>query len=310
MADAEQAPSPLTPTDQVLLRALRAWLGEPPEGFWDRFRPEWRATLRFGWAETSKIPPDSARESLRCEHEAQARPDLASVHVSWWVRALADEPDSVRKTVIANLPPAIADALRSGLEYGECDLAADRPPHPAALSAALSLWHARLIGDLDARGNDAPVVRAITQLDAPTLARLIQATGLAKWSVTPQPPPIEEEDDARRLAVLKQELSTLDPRYLPVAMRDVESIRPSESRRLMRAGLIVFARLLSTVDPYRARWALQHIPYNTARAIRPLMKPLSGRAPLVARWESIVFRAAWTVLHHEGRIHEPWRPAT
>ena len=67
-------------------------------------------------------------------------------------------------------------------------------------------------------------------------------------------------------------------------------------------GLVTFGRLLAGVEPYRARWALQHLPYGVARRIRPLIQA-GGEAQGVA--ERQILRIAWECLIDEGQIRSP-----
>jgi hypothetical protein len=69
-----------------------------------------------------------------------------------------------------------------------------------------------------------------------------------------------------------------------------------------RLGLITFARLLDVVEPYRVRWALQHLPYPVAKVVRSLMNPKTPPNAPLALWETQVLRAAWDRLHAEGAL--------
>ena len=64
---------------------------------------------------------------------------------------------------------------------------------------------------------------------------------------------------------------------------------------LPRLGLVTAARLLAALDdPTRSRWAIQHLPFSTARFIRGEMAagpPGASRASLV-EWESRVWAMA------------------
>lgn len=302
----EPAPGPLTSIERVMLDAASVWGGRNGSGLWDHFPVDRLSSLRWGWEASSPPDPAAALERLRRDQAAQARPDLARVHMSWWVRALKEESASVRRAVVANLPPGIADALRDELGLTPDDLRADRPPHPAALQAALALWTVRIVGDVAERGDDPPVVVALTRFDSRTVVRLIQATGLAKWSLTPRPLPALEPRDAERLPHFRQALAGADPRFVQVATRDVDALTPGGAHPLARAGLVAFARLLNAPDRDRVRWALQHLPYGTAKSLRSLMGAAGKRAPMLARWESDVLRAAWVRLHEEGWVSADW----
>lgn len=310
----EYGPGPLSAVDATLLRAARAWRPDLPDCFWDGFPADRRIALRWAWQAAPSgeggadlADPAGALDRLRRDHAAQARPDLARVHSSWWVRALEGEPASVRRAVAANLPATVAEALREGLGLADDDLRPDRPADPGALRAALALWAVKLSGDHADDAEDAPVVVALTAFDARTVARLVQTTGLAKWALTPDDAPDLDEPDRRRLTHLRGDLVGVDPRFVQVAGRDLAAVLGhGEGRPVARVGLLTVARLLGAVEPYRARWALQHLPYATARSVRALMGPPGRRAPMLARWESDLLRAAWRRLADEGRLRTPW----
>ena len=301
----DPAPGPLSSVDLALLRAARVWGDASAAGLWARFPADRRSTLRWGDESGRAGDGDSALDRLRLEHAAQARPDLSRVHASWWVRALQHEAPSVRRAVTANLHVGISEAISRGLDLSEEDLTPDRPALPLALQVAVSLWTDRLVGDLPERDDDPPAILVLTCLDGPTVARLVQTTGLAKWSLTGRPPPDLDVRDLARLEPLRLLLADADPRFIQVANRDIEALGPHSPRAVSRAGLTSFARLLMAAEPYRVRWALQHVSYSTAKSLRALMGP-GRKAPMLVRWETSVLRAAWTRLHDERRISVPW----
>lgn len=297
--------------DQALIRAARVWGRDIGPGFWRRFRPERHAVLRLLFESGLADDPRSALNQLQREQAAQARPDLARVHVSWWVRALREEPRSVRSTVVTHLPGGLADALRVELRLGPDDHGADRPAAPVALRAVLALWSERLIGDLPERDDDPPVIVALTRFDAPLVLRLVRALGLAKWGLHGSSHAELSPDDLPRLERLQGLLGDVEIHFAQIVARDIEAIGQDDTRAEARArlGLSTVARLLAPADPYRVRWALQHLPYGTAKVIRAGMAPAGGLASarMLARWENGILRAAWSLLHAEGWINEPWR---
>jgi hypothetical protein len=300
------APRPLSRIDLALLRAARAF-GDPPRaGFWDVFPAERRASLTWAWEGASVGDATTARQRLEREHAAQARPDLARVHVSWWVRALQEEPRSVQSAVASRLSESLAEPLREQLRLTAVGLQVDRPSHGDAIATAIALWTARLVGDLEELEGDPPVIAALTRFDSRTVARFIRTAGLAKWSLTPTPAPELDAADLVRFGHFRDALRETDARFVQVAANDVSVSGPETPHPIERVGMIAFARQLNTADGYRARWALQHIPYATARSLRALMGPPGRRAPMLARWELEILRAAWLRLYAEGRITEPW----
>jgi hypothetical protein len=301
----DHAPRPLTVSDLALLRSIKAWHGETGPRFWQLFGPEWRSSLRWGWESLGTEDVQTAIDTLRSEHAAQARPDLARVHATWWVRVLKAEPPSVQKAVAANLPSGIAEAIRGSLNLALDALRPDRTAHPSALQITLSVWTVRLVGDVPVRDDDPQVIAALTQVDTPTIAWIIHAAGLAKWALTSRPAPSSDSKDFERMDHFRRALANVDSRFVPIADRDVDALKPGHPRSAARLGLTTIARLLGVAQPYRARWALQHVPYATAKAILALMPPPGRRTPMLARWESELLRAAWQRMHDEGRAPTP-----
>ena len=303
--DPTPAPGPLTRADRAVVSAFQAWGMGQAEARLERFPTARRASLSWGLRDDQGA--DGPLDRLLLEHSAQARADLSRVHVTWWFRALRDEPESIRRAVVAGLPPALAGALAAEFHLVAEDLVPDRPAEPGATRHALALWSAQLIGDLPKRDDDPPIITALTALDAPALARLIQTTGLAKWSLGDHPIEAGDGRDHDRLAHFREALAGSDPRFLRAVVRDLEALGEDEPRAVSLAGLTTLARLLNAAEPYRVRWALQHLPYSTARSLRALMGSGIKKAPMLARWESDVLRAAWNLLHQEGRLAIPWK---
>jgi hypothetical protein len=73
----------------------------------------------------------------------------------------------------------------------------------------------------------------------------------------------------------------------------------SPKRAWGRLGFVTFGRLLALAQPYRARWALQHLPYSFGRRIRPAIR---DRGENESFWEAEILRAAWERLAAEGQI--------
>lgn len=291
----------LTIADRALFAAMNVW-GTPVEDrFWDSFGPAWKARLLEGWASTSTMAPDAARERLRLEHRAETRPDLGRVHSSWLIRALKDESPAVRRAVSANAPPAIREVLCAKLGFKFQDLENNRTACPEALSYAVLLWTERLVGDVDARDNDPLVIRALTQLDHRSLSRLIQAVGLLKWALTWQDPPALRARDRERFAHFRTIFQEPNPRLKQLARFDVTRGGAAGRHEEGRLGLLTIARLLEVAEPYRVRWALQHIPYPVARFTRALMNPKPRRDSSLVPWESEILRAAWDRIDAERR---------
>jgi hypothetical protein len=94
------------------------------------------------------------------------------------------------------------------------------------------------------------------------------------------------------------------------ALRDLEAGDGAFPARLVGSGRLTLARLLAGIEPYRARWVLQHLPYAAARAIRPLMRGERWSEPaatVLRTWEARVLELAWGTLRAASR--GPDRPA-
>lgn len=293
----------LTIADNAVLSALRVWSGTAGSRFWDGFEPQRRQVLRDGWSVVSELEPDALRDRLRREHQAEARPDLSRIHPSWWIRALKDESPAVQRAVAANAPRAIREPLRSGLGLTDADLQVDRPSQSDALAVALSLWSERLVGDWPDR-DDPPVVAALTRHDLRDVTRLIQATGLAKHALAGMLPEGLRSRDRAWAQSLPRLTTVLPPRFEAQARADVVRYGGTGRHCVGRLGLVTIARLLDAAEPYRVRWALQHLPYSVAKFTRSLMTPQASHGPNLAAWESQLFDIARNRLRQEGRLRD------
>jgi hypothetical protein len=297
----------LSSADRALLGYLEG-RGEPVGvGFWDCFRAAWGEALRKAW-ESSVTDHRPGLDSLRAERAAEAGPDLERVHPSWFVRALKDESPAVQRSVVAHAPPELRVGLQAGLELSDADLRTDSPPNVAAVRWASVLWHERLVGGLAERADDPPVIVALTWLRARDALRLVRAAGLAKWSAAGEDtsPPLRELD-RRRYEEFAGRLGQADPGLAKLADRDLAALDRSGRHPFARLGLVTVARLLEVVEPFRVRWALQHIPYPLAKQTRARMPARRRREPSLEHWESQVLRVAWERLRGEGRLPSDWR---
>jgi hypothetical protein len=292
----------LSSSDRALLHFLRGWRKEFDPRLWEVLRPEWRDQLRSAWELEPDQDAKTARSGLRQEHAAQARPDLGRVHPSWWVRALRGESPAVRRAVAANVSEAIRAVLCRGLGLSPDDLQPDRPPQPIAVGWALALWTERLVGDLAARADDPPVIVALTRFDLRGVARLVRAAGLVKWSFAGDDPGVLPGRDRLRFEHFRKVLGEPDRRLRRLAIQDVAAVGTGRRHAQARVGMITVSRLLTAVEPFRARWALQHIPYESAKFARSLISRESQRGGSRVRWEAIVLGMAWERLRAEGRL--------
>jgi hypothetical protein len=244
---------------------------------WGRLTPRSLARL----ASTPTGPPNAeALASLAFIHEAQARPDLSHVHPSWIERTLKEVPEAVRLLAqdgFVEPPSAVPDVI----------------------AAARTLAAERLVGGEPIGPDDPPVVAAIGGLSRGELIRLLSAIALAKRAYVPDAVanPSWTERQSLRFESLRAAwgpVTQRDPDLVAVAARDLDRQRGELTDVLPRLGLVTFGRLLTAVDPFRARWALQHLPYKVVRAVRAMGTDTVASMPLdaVRAWESRVLDIA------------------
>lgn len=286
-----------TTADRVFLSALAAWGDAHSGNCIERLSTAWRERLE-AVTKASGAPdqPDESLAALRTEHAAESRPDPSRIHATWWVRALQEESEAVRRTVAAHAPSAVRSTLCEALGLEENALDSPRPAHPEARDWALALWSERLVGGPGVREEDAPVVAAIGSLDGVALRRLLVLLGLAKRSLNPVDPVVEQlkPSDRNRWDAFQSRWSEIDSRFTQLAKQDTLLSPGGASADLSRLGVVTLGRLLADVEPQRARWALQHLPYPAAKVIRSYMKlnsALATPADLV-EWENQILRAA------------------
>ena len=303
------AAGPITTADRTLMLALRAWADRGGSEARARLAPGWLARLdaaRSGPHEPDPADAERARATLRHDHRASARPDPARVHPSWYVRALRTESRAVRGAVVAHAPGPIQQILGRD----ETDPVGTLAPDPDVVRWVLALWGERLIGDVDPRPDDPLVIVALTQLPPRGQFRLIQAIGQVKHAFairghghdsSIEPAASLTSLGRVRLGYFRRLIGVADPRLVPLAQKDLDGVADEPRRMHARLGLVTVGRLLAAAEPYRARWALQHIPYAVARQVRAGSTPgLSPRALLT--WEGWVLEAAWARLQSEGRL--------
>ena len=232
---------------------------------------------------------------------AQARPRSTRVHPSWWVRALRDESPAVQRVVAAHADPALRPILARALGLEPADLTPDQRPDPDALRWALGLWDERIVGDLPEWPDDPPVILALSRLNLWEIVALARASGLAKRALAavdapPLPAPGRTRfDHFQRLWGERNRSSLADARR--VFLAELKTRR--RKRGWGSLGLVTFGHLLAHAEAYRARWALQHLPYAVGRRIRPAIK---DRGERVTFWEGEILQVAWARLVAEGQI--------
>jgi hypothetical protein len=291
--------------EQSMMLAFRAFGIGPDDPAWARLSSPWRSRLETAReAVAGRFDEGSARAMLAREHAAESQANPGRVHPSWYVRALRQEPPSVRRAVAALAPAPIGPAMRRALGYVDKGPSLSHPPDPDALAWALTLAGERLVGGPIRRDDDPPIVRAVAALDPRGHFHLISGLGLAKLAFAG-----EDRTDRPRLRarseILRPSLPTPRLELVDLALEDLESARGLADGRLLppRLGLTSLGRLLAAVDPHRARWTLQHLPYTVARIVGGQMdlRRLPLPADDVIAWEAALLRAAVVLLIREGR---------
>jgi hypothetical protein len=245
----------------------------------------------------SDLPADPL-ERLRSIRDAQVGPDPRRVHPSWYVRALQDEAPSVRRVVTSSTTEPLRSILKRGLQLSDDDLIADRPADAEAVDFARSLWTERLVGDLPRRDDDPLAISAIANLSPIGLYRLLRLSGLAKLTMLGDGSALGLRSSAMsRFERLSGRLAEqADPRLAKLAANDWAAAQPLGRHRVAGLGLTTIGRLLAAADPYRTRWALQHVPYPVAKRLRAAASQPQAAFPAVLVWEARTLDVAWEIL--------------
>jgi hypothetical protein len=203
--------------------------------------------------------------------------------------------------------------LRQKLLLADDELKPNLPPHPEALRWAIRLWPERLVGGLPRLQDDPPVIVAIAHFGSVMRLRAAKVLGLSKLAVALGLADATSDElrrakltpnNSARLAFFKQYWCEPDERLVRLARLDLATAKRAGDRILARLGLITAARLLSAAEPYRVRWALQHVPYPVAKYVRSRMglaNPLLSASALLA-WETAVFAVGIERLRAEDRL--------
>jgi hypothetical protein len=294
----------LNRSDRALLTAVAAWAGEGALPLLGRFGKARARELSeaLGAAEPFQL--------LLEAHKAQLGPDRARVHSSWYVRALQEESPAVQRVVIRNTSEPLRALLIRELALDPDDLEPDVPDDPAAREIALNLWTERLVGDLQPAPDDPPAVLALTHLSSIGLYRLLRLCGIAKRTLLPGSDGLPS---ARREYLASRLQPPEDSRLLQIASNDWTAATSFGRHALAGLGLMTLGRLIGKVEPYRLRWALQHVPYPVAKRLRGLASQQVAAVKSVQAWELTILNAASERLEHEGRTSlnlEPDRSLT
>jgi hypothetical protein len=243
-------------------------------------------------------------------HEASMRVDLNRVHPSWSVRALKEESPAVRCVVAACAPEHLRHAIRTGLELEGHDLAGERAADADVLSWALVLWTERLVGGDPARADDPPAIALITRLSPRRGYAICRLAGEIKCLLGDRQPAQGWPGPTwrARMTWIQESLARVDQSFLEQVSRDLAAKALGKVPRrhfAARLGVQTLGRLLADCEPFRVRWALQHLPYPIAKLIRSLIpSPASVQASLM-QGESLILQTAWDRLKLEGRVECP-----
>jgi hypothetical protein len=280
----------LSLAEQAFLLAIRAWgEGEEPA-----------ILLRLGHQQARKLNEQRTRDpapdplaSLHFIHDAQISPEPSRIHATWFVRALREESLAVQRVVVAEAVEPLRSTLLRDLQLTEDDLRDDRPAIREAVEIARSIWTERLVGDAPQRDDDPPLISIISSFKWVSLYRFARIIGLAKISSLP----IEERDtillnltNRKRSEKLHESLDELsDPRLKKIALLDWQATQPLGRHALAALGLITVGRIMNQADPYRLRWALQHLPYSIAKRLRSIASKPQAQVKAVIDWEASIF---------------------
>lgn len=292
--------------DRALLWSLKAWRGSVDERYWKRFQPAWRERLEPGWefinraSDSTDSSLDAAAESIRsrlaAEHAGEARLDLSSVHPSWWIRALKGESAAVQRAVAAASPESIRSIIVKRLGLDPASIVPDRKADPRVVACVCTLWTERLLAGPAVNETDPPVIAAIAGLRPTDLVRVLTLAGLCKIAYLGKPPGAKP-GETRRAARRRERMLDFRTQWTEkgsfqtaeigeLVKRDAGASKTAAGRRaIVHLGLTTIARLLAIAEPYRVRWALQRLPYDSAKPIRGLMKldlPGVSRGDLIA----------------------------
>ncbi len=274
--------------------------------------PQWQDRVNDARLKLGPHDPERALDLLRQSHRLQCRADMGRVHSTWWMRALQDESPAVRQSIARYWPNQLgAAATEEPCTKKEAD--ERHNPDPTVAGWVLALATERLVGGEPVRYDEPPAIVALAALSSRDLYRLSHATGQFKTLLAGDPQGICLRPGTGRpahCAGITINFSNLFGAKVEKAQawanRDLDGLSGTDGqgrrRRLATLGLYTIARLLAGCEPYRVRWALQHVPYPVAKRIRSIMSAAPPMNQQVRRLEGLVLKTAWTRLTLENRL--------
>ncbi len=322
------APAPVD-ADRALVLSCLAWpewtsreaalsIGEPSHDFvlklWNWIEASWLRRVSAVWTgESAGELPDrqTARERLRAMHVAASRLDVDRVHPSWLVRALREETPAVASIAARHGPDATRAVARRALGGSGANANATSHVRAEVVAWVLSLWTERLVGGRSETAADPPEIVAITQLSRLEALRLFRLWGFSKLALAGAHPqrkrPRPREIERRKW--IEAETAREPGSLRAMAQADVQAQAKSTAllpRKMALLGVLGLARLCKDSDPFRLRWALQHLPYTIAKHIRSTIPKKVDRKLYHEAHEALLLKLAWRRLNLEHRIKRPW----
>lgn len=306
--------------DLALLLCLEAW-GFPDHASsisspWRWLDSPWQDRLGDARRKLGPRSPEQALDLLQHSHRFQCRADTAKVHSSWWIRALKDESPAVRRAIARHGPAQQSPAAREEPRI-EREPTESHNPEPTVAGWVLSLATERLVGGEPVRSDEPAAIVALAALSSRELYRLCHAAGQSKTVLAGDPQGIlagrclDGQSERWVHEQFSNQTGTAEGQARAWANCDLQASRGTDAlgrrRRLASLGLNTIARLLTGCEPYRVRWALQHVPYPVAKRIRLVMSASRSVSQEVRRLESAVLKTAWTrlILHNRLSVRHP-----
>ncbi|MGC8639271.1 MAG: hypothetical protein ACP5XB_05255 [Isosphaeraceae bacterium] len=293
--------------DLALFLCARSWgvpsVGPSPHSAWQHLGPAGQERLRKISEGGETLGQAEALAILARSHRAQCRAEPGRVHSSWWVRALQEESPAVRRVVAGYGPLPVRAAAATAFGFRPGDLEGGPPPNPEVLEWVLALWAERLVGGEPPQPAEPPVIFALSSLSSRLLYRLCQTIGVARTTLAGDPEtmlagrPVWAAHQAWLQGWFLEQFGSAEPQLRTWASKDLAIARAEKGlgprRGLAMRGLTSIARLLTEPEPFRVRWALQHVPYPIAKRIRSIMAMQTNLTPGHLQLESTLLRAAW-----------------